>query len=261
MRFCELLIKGNAFLEDETSASGLLNYHSTPKSLLESTVSIETPVGSLFSPTDMDTDIESVVVSEDCQQLEEFNVYLKSRDISPVRSQMKIPWEEASERTKRRYLRKSKQVVTAVLNDVAPNQAGHLWQSLVASKPFNESSSDEDKESECVDPVLMKALSECYHNADSWATRRQMASIVADKVPFKTLKYWIPDLTRYRYSCARKHVLVHGRGVAPPQPTRTRMAVSRTQLDHFLDFITSPHVIQDLPFGEKSVKLSTKEVI
>ena len=39
------------------------------------------------------------------------------------------------------------------------------------------------------------------------------------------------------------------------------MAVSQTQLDHFLDFITSTHVIQDVPFGQKSIKLSTKDVI
>ena len=39
------------------------------------------------------------------------------------------------------------------------------------------------------------------------------------------------------------------------------MAVSQSQLDHFLDFITSQHVMQDLPFGEKSITLSTKEVI
>ena len=39
------------------------------------------------------------------------------------------------------------------------------------------------------------------------------------------------------------------------------MAVSQTQLDHFLDFITTTHIIQDLPSGQKSIKLSTKEVI
>ena len=39
------------------------------------------------------------------------------------------------------------------------------------------------------------------------------------------------------------------------------MAVSQTQLDHFLDFITSSHAIQNLPFGKKSIKLSTKEII
>lgn len=56
--------------------------------------------------------------------------------------------------------------------------------------------------------------------------------------------------------------MVEGRGVALSlQSSQTRMAVSQTQLDHFLDFITSTHVIQDLPFAQKSIKLSTKEVI
>ena len=85
---------------------------------------------------------------------------------------------------------------------------------------------------------------------------------MADKVSFKTLKKWIPNLTRCQFSEARKHILVEGRGVALSlQSSQTRMAVSQTQLDHFLDFITSTHVIQDLPFGQKSIKLSTKEVI
>ena len=39
------------------------------------------------------------------------------------------------------------------------------------------------------------------------------------------------------------------------------MFVFQTQVDHFLDFITGPHVIQDLPFEERSLTLSTKEVI
>ena len=39
------------------------------------------------------------------------------------------------------------------------------------------------------------------------------------------------------------------------------MLVLQTQVDHFLDFITSPHIIQDLPCGEKSIKLSTKEIV
>ena len=33
------------------------------------------------------------------------------------------------------------------------------------------------------------------------------------------------------------------------------------EVDHFLDFITSRHVIQDLPFGQRLIKLSTKEVV
>ena len=65
-----------------------------------------------------------------------------------------------------------------------------------------------------------------------------------------------PWVSEDGFSEARKHILVEGRGVALSlQSPQTRMAVSQTQWDHFLDFITSPHVIQDLPFGEKSIKL------
>ena len=35
----------------------------------------------------------------------------------------------------------------------------------------------------------------------------------------------------------------------------------KSQLDHFLNFITSAHLIQDLPFGERLLKLSTGEVL
>ena len=112
-----------------------------------------------------------------------------------------------------------------------------------------------------MDDVLMNALTECYSNASTWDTRRQIRSIIADKVTFQTLKKWIPDITLYRFSTARKHTLPHGRGVPPPQTSQTKLFVSLTQVYHFLNFITSPHVIQDLPFDEKIITLSTNEVV
>ena len=77
---------------------------------------------------------------------------------------------------------------------------------------------------------------------------------MADKVSYRTLLRWIPNLSRYRFTVARKHILTQGRGVPEVPQQRTRM-------DHFLDFITSPLIIQDLPFGEKNIKLSSKQVI
>ena len=44
-------------------------------------------------------------------------------------------------------------------------------------------------------------------------------------------------------------------------PCHTRMYVGAEQLDHFLDFITSANIVQDLPFGERTLKLSSKEKI
>ena len=177
-----------------------------------------------------------------------------------MRFPLTTQWEEASERKRRRHLCKVNQAVDAVLEEVAPNQSGQLWKSLVASKSSDENPSGNERKP--VDEVLMEALAECYRNASNRQTRRQILSIMADKVSFKTLKKQIPNLTRYQFREARKRILVEGRGVALSlQSSQTRMAVSQTQLDHFLDFITSTHVIQDLPFAQKSIKLSTKEVI
>ena len=39
------------------------------------------------------------------------------------------------------------------------------------------------------------------------------------------------------------------------------MRIAPVKLEHFVSFITSPHVIQDVPFGEKLLKLSTGAII
>ena len=48
--------------------------------------------------------------------------------------------------------------------------------------------------------------------------------------------------------------------VTKPSPG-VRMKLSTDKVEHFISFITSPHIIQDIPFGEKIIKLSTKEII
>lgn len=224
---------------------------------------VETPGGSFYLPSlsSLDETPDSRSRRHDVSSpLAKMNEFLESKDVSPVRHPVSVPLNEASERTRRRHLRKARQAVSAVLEEVAPNQSKELWHSLVPSlnHQFLSGSESEDED---VDVILMNALSECYNNASTWDTRRQILSIMADKVTFRTLIKWIPGLTRYRFTAARKHTLLHGRGVPMPQSSQTKLFVSPTQVDHFLDFISSPHIIQDLPFGEKTVKLSTNEVV
>ena len=153
-----------------------------------------------------------------------------------MRYPIKIQWEDASERTRRRHIRKANQVVDAVLDEVAPNQSDQLWKSFAASKSLDQHPVNDNNER--IDEVLMEALAECYRNASNWQTSRQILSIMADKVSYKVLKKWIPNLTRYRLSVARKHILIEGRSATlSPQSSQTRMVVSQTRLDHFLDFI------------------------
>ena len=84
---------------------------------------------------------------------------------------------------------------------------------------------------------------------------------MADKVPLKELTQYIPGITSYRFNIARHHKLLHGRGAVVSVDIARRMKVDYAKVDHFLNFITSLHIVQDMPFGERVLKLSTGEVI
>ena len=47
----------------------------------------------------------------------------------------------------------------------------------------------------------------------------------------------------------------------PQVEKNTRIRIPQAKLDHFLSFLTSSNVVQDLPFGEKTLVLSTKAEI
>lgn len=71
----------------------------------------------------------------------------------------------------------------------------------------------------------------------------------------------IPDVTRYKFTEARKHAAYTGVGNPVEAKQQHRVKFDSDQLEHFVDFITSDHIIKDLPFGEKTLKLTSGEVI
>ena len=138
---------------------------------------------------------------------ESLNAFLVSRDVSPIRMVTKTSWHAAADRTKRHYLRKARQVMDATLEEIAPENSEELLRAMQESSMGGESD---------LDSTLLVALVECYHNADHWRNRRQILSIIADNVSFTTLQKWIPGISRYRFSIACHHRLLHGRGSEVP---------------------------------------------
>jgi len=224
-------------LQSPTSPASICDITDTPMSLYQ-------PCEASFTSTVTCTG-ETTTISAPREKL---NAFLTSRDVSPVRYPLSTPWEDASDRTKRYHARKAHQVVTACLEEIAPGQSPALLESLSKAK-FEKDSS--------IDFSLLDALSECYNNTSHWSTHRQILSIMADKVSFKQLQKWIPNLSRYRFNVARHHLLLHGRGSVLPSLKNTRIYVEPGKIEHFVSFITSSHIIQDLPFGEKTLKLSS----
>ena len=110
---------------------------------------------------------------------DKLNSFLASRDVSPIHSTMVMPWDTAADRTKRHYVRKAKQVVFATLKEIAPSSPEMLFKAIEAS--FKKGDADD------MDSALLEALVESYENSNHWSTRRQILSVIADKVSFSTL--------------------------------------------------------------------------
>ena len=76
------------------------------------------------------------------------------------------------------------------------------------------------------DDETMSALAECYYAATCWETRRQFLSVMANKVPFKRLLKWIPDLTKYRKTEAKRHCCLLYTSPSPRDLSTSRMPSS-----------------------------------
>ena len=193
---------------------GSSSEHSTPL----------TPGGSFYAPPS-DDESSSEEISFDSKQRgvphpgtcqDHLNAYLCSRDISPVHSQLQLSWQDASDRTKRYYVHKAGQGLSALVQDIAPTDAGFLHKA-VRSSGVMEHTLDlvkEDNLTNIVDETMMNTLAECYRAAeDSWETRQQILSIMAVKLTLNQLRRWIPDLSQYCFTEAKRHCLVFGRGL------------------------------------------------
>ena len=58
------------------------------------------------------------------------NCFIAARDVSPIRTSMMTPSEETAGRSKRHYLRKARQVVFAILEEIAHNNSERLFRAI-----------------------------------------------------------------------------------------------------------------------------------
>ena len=193
------------------------------------------------------------------EQKAKLNDFLLFCKVKPLGNNSWLEWSSASEST-RRYLEHTADAVAVLLKVISTPNASHLWDALQKSKSVNEKLNINSL-SLPSEKKYLEALAGAYMIASSWDTRRQILSIMAGVASYNAACEFIPGLSSYRYTVASLHRLQHGPGAPVPVEQSTRLRVTRDQLDHFLEFITSPHLVQDLPFGEKTLVLSTGESV
>ena len=215
----------------------------------------------MLSPDTASTASSISVVEEMEEQKSKLNSFLESCRVQPLSDGKNwLEWNDASERTRRRYVNHTAEAVSVLLKVISPENAGNLWKALQTSKVVNKRLGLESP-SLPSETAYLEALAETYKNATSWDTRRQVLSVMTGVASHKAICEFIPGLTSYRYTVANLHRLEYGRGAPVPVQQSTRLRIERQQLDHFLGFITSPHIVQDLPFGEKVLHLSSGSTI
>jgi len=202
---------------------------------------------------------EGSVESNEQLQHRKLNEFLQVCKIQPLERSW-LDWHDISDRTKQRYVQKTCEIVSSVIKAISTDNAQHLWKSVQTSVTVNRMLG----QSPCHLPsesAYLEALAEAYKAADSWDTRRQVLSTMSDLANFNAISEFIPGLTRYRLTMANLHRVQHGRSAPVPIKAAPRIRIQKQQLDHFLSFITSPHLVQDLPFGEKHLQLSSGKMI
>jgi len=187
------------------------------------------------------------------------NEFLKvSGKTDLVFGQPKKAWENMNNRSRKVHVTRATNSIVAALEVISPKDAGNLWTAVQESRQVDQALGVKSY----ADEKYLSALAETYANATSWDTRRQVLAIMADLLTLNHIRHYIPCLTAYRFMIARKHIQKYGRGVPVPIARTPRLCrVDEKQLDHFLEFITSPHIVQDLPFGQRYLKLSNGRLL
>ena len=149
--------------------------------------------------------------------------------------------------------------MSSVLSTISLKDVHSLWKAIVLSDAMKKALGLEELSQLSKD--YLETLAEAYGNANGWDTRRQILSIMAGLASFKAITVLIPSLLRHRYAIANLHRLQFGCGTSMTYQPLARPRVEQQQLDHFLSFIRSPHLVQDLPFGQNMLTLSSGRTI
>ena len=177
---------------------------------------------------------------------------------SPILSTLNTSWDDISKSQQKCYLRKARESICTALSVLSPGQEDELWITLRQERLVNKDSADATRRRH-FDPKsgLIDVLINSYNQAESWQTKRQILSLFANDVSRSQLMNMIPTLSKWRIDEAGQHATKVGEVLPVPQEPIFRSRIAPIQIDHFIDHIARPEMLQDVTFGTKVLKLDT----
>ena len=200
---------------------------------------------------------------EEDESRKKLNDFLASRDCNPVRYRVRGMLSEV-ERTKREHLhvRKVRQGIVAVVETIAPGQKDETWAELTRSGILDaQFNAGKIGRMQIEADHSIQVLAAAYRQSEARVTKLLILSIIVDIFPQWQIQDLLPEVTKYQLFQAKKHLISCGRGQPLPAAPKYRVGLTLPKIDHFIGFISSPHFVQDVAHGTRTLKLSSGETI
>ena len=205
---------------------------------------------------------EKELQNEGRQKLNDALGNLTGGRFSPILSTLNASWEDISITQQKYYARKAREAVTVSLSVICPGQEKELWNSI-RNESIIESEDSHSRKRKKFDTRtgLIDVLIKAHDQAESWRTKRQILSLFANDLTKAELQRLLPGLTKWRIDQARLHANEVGRGQLVPEEPIFRTRIDPVKVDHFINYISRPDLLQDVAFGTKTLKLDSGERI
>ena len=187
-------------------------------------------------------------------QLSEVNeclTLISNNCLSPLRSQLKTKWSNASDSTKRYYKRKTEEVISHVCELIAPGQSEELQQAKLSS---NISTGLPEEE-------LILTISKMYLETENNVLRSQLLAVLSKKYPKSDIDRYIPNISNYKYYQSKKLDIETTGLTDKAKEKHTRQRMNSVKLKHAMSFFTDSCFVQSVSYGTRDMKLDSGETL
>ena len=171
----------------------------------------------------------------------------------PLPKYVDCPWATLSGASKEEITVKTHDMVSHVLNTIAPSQQEQLWESLLAHHCSGEHNLTID--------TGLEAILLAYRECSNRSTKIQILSLISDRFTQSELQQLLPGISLRQIKNARKHASEKGPGEPKIKAEIVRCRLNMDKVREFVEFVSRSTFLQDVAFGTKTLKLSSGEKI
>lgn len=106
--------------------------------------------------------------------------------------------------------------------------------------------------------VVLTNIKDAYYSSKTREDRKHVIALIAPGVPLSVLQEYIPGITHDYFTSARK-LFAETRGTRLTPAENRRIKYDEKKVKAFINYITSAHVVTDLPFGQSKATYTSGE--